>query len=70
MIRETAVYDYDPKKGKRLRDLKQALAQAKDGRIHILDEMAKAISSARGELSEHAPQVHSMKVPVDSDQCD
>ena len=45
--------------------MKIALDQAKDGRIHILDEMAKAISQARGELSEHAPQVHSMKVPVD-----
>jgi len=42
-----------------------ALDQAKDGRIHILGEMAKAITQARGELSEHAPQIHSMQIPVD-----
>ena len=45
--------------------MKIALAQAKDGRIHILDEMNKAISEARGETSEHAPQIVSMQIPVD-----
>ena len=45
--------------------MKIALEQAKDGRIHILDEMNKAIAEARGETSEHAPQIVSMQIPVD-----
>ncbi|HPF78707.1 MAG TPA: polyribonucleotide nucleotidyltransferase, partial [Alphaproteobacteria bacterium] len=45
--------------------MKIALAQAKDGRIHILGEMAKAITEARGEMSEYAPQIVSMQIPVD-----
>jgi polyribonucleotide nucleotidyltransferase len=42
-----------------------ALDQARDGRIHILGEMANAIDSGRTELSEHAPRITTMKVPVD-----
>tara|TARA_R110002110_G_scaffold415612_6_gene652079 strand:+ start:106515 stop:108701 length:2187 start_codon:yes stop_codon:yes gene_type:complete len=42
-----------------------ALDQARDGRIHILGEMAKAIDSGRNELSEHAPRITTMKVPTD-----
>jgi len=42
-----------------------ALDQAKDGRIHILGEMAKAINEARGETSSHAPQIVSLQVPSD-----
>jgi len=45
--------------------MKVALAQAKDGRIHILDEMSKAITSARPELGEHAPRIESFKIPTD-----
>ena len=45
--------------------MKIALAQAKDGRIHILGEMAKAITEGRGETSEFAPQIVSMQIPVD-----
>lgn len=45
--------------------MKIALAQAKDGRMDILKEMAKAISEARGETSEHAPQIVSMQIPTD-----
>lgn len=45
--------------------MKIALAQAKDGRIHILGEMAKAIDTARQEMSEFAPQIHSMKINPD-----
>lgn len=45
--------------------MKIALEQAKDGRLHILDEMAKALSEARQELSEHAPQIVTLKIPVD-----
>jgi polyribonucleotide nucleotidyltransferase len=42
-----------------------ALAQAKDGRLHILGEMGKAITQARAELGEHAPRIESFKIPVD-----
>ena len=45
--------------------MKVALAQARDGRIHILDEMAKAITAARPELGEHAPRIESFKIPTD-----
>ncbi len=45
--------------------MKIALAQAKDGRVHILDEMAKALTEARGETSEYAPQIVTLKVPTD-----
>ncbi|MBD8891854.1 polyribonucleotide nucleotidyltransferase [Roseibium litorale] len=45
--------------------MKVALGQAKDGRIHILGEMAKAITTARSELGEHAPRIEVMKIPVD-----
>ena len=42
-----------------------ALTQAKDGRLHILGEMGKALSSAREELGEHAPRIEVMNIPVD-----
>ncbi len=42
-----------------------ALAQAKDGRLHILSEMGKAITSARAELGEHAPRIEVLSIPVD-----
>ncbi|MGA8653042.1 MAG: polyribonucleotide nucleotidyltransferase [Xanthobacteraceae bacterium] len=42
-----------------------ALAQAKDGRLHILSEMGKAITSARAELGEHAPRIEVFSIPVD-----
>src|SRR5689334_8992183 len=45
--------------------MKVALAQAKDGRLHILGEMAKAITAARAELGEHAPRIESFKIPTD-----
>ena len=44
--------------------MKEALAQAKKGRVHILNEMNKAISSA-SEFSEHAPRIETMQVPTD-----
>jgi polyribonucleotide nucleotidyltransferase len=43
----------------------KALAQAKEGRLHILSEMKKSLSTARSELSTYAPQIISMKVAVD-----
>jgi polyribonucleotide nucleotidyltransferase len=42
-----------------------ALAQAKDGRIHILGEMAKALSTARSQLGEHAPRIEVFSIPTD-----
>jgi polyribonucleotide nucleotidyltransferase len=45
--------------------MKVALAQAKDGRMHILGEMAKALTAARAELGEHAPRIEMFKIPTD-----
>jgi polyribonucleotide nucleotidyltransferase len=45
--------------------MRVALGQAKDGRIHILGEMAKALTSARAQLGEHAPRIEVMQIPVD-----
>ncbi len=44
--------------------MQQALAQAKDGRMHILGEMAKAITGAN-EFSVHAPRIETMNIPTD-----
>ena len=43
----------------------KALRQAKDGRLHILEEMNKAISGAREELGEFAPKIETIKIAVD-----
>ena len=45
--------------------METALEQAKGGRMHILGEMAKALDSSREELSENAPQMEVVKIPVD-----
>lgn len=45
--------------------MKQALEQAHQGRLHILGEMAKAISQPRVELNANAPRITTIKVPVD-----
>ena len=45
--------------------MKVALAQARDGRLHILGEMAKALTGARAELGEFAPRIETMKIPTD-----
>ena len=42
-----------------------ALDQAKDGRLHILGEMSKALTSARDSLSDTAPKITTLKIPVD-----
>jgi polyribonucleotide nucleotidyltransferase len=42
-----------------------ALAQARDGRLHILGEMAKALTGARAELGEFAPRIETLKIPTD-----
>jgi polyribonucleotide nucleotidyltransferase len=42
--------------------MKKALEQAKEGRAHILGEMAKALGEARTELSAHAPRIETMQI--------
>jgi polyribonucleotide nucleotidyltransferase len=45
--------------------MEQALAQAKDGRMHILGEMAHALTEGRREFSAHAPRIETMTIPTD-----
>ncbi|MFL5295881.1 MAG: S1 RNA-binding domain-containing protein, partial [Phenylobacterium sp.] len=45
--------------------MKQALAQAKGGREHILGEMTKAMEAPRAELGEFAPKIETIKIAVD-----
>ncbi|MEM9839418.1 MAG: polyribonucleotide nucleotidyltransferase [Pseudomonadota bacterium] len=43
--------------------MKTALAQAKDGRMHILGEMGKALGESRDDLGEFAPRIETMTIP-------
>ena len=45
--------------------MKVALEQAHQGRLHILNEMSKALTGARQELGEFAPRIEVIKIPVD-----
>ena len=45
--------------------MKVALAQAKQGRLHILGEMAKAMTAPRAELSDYAPRLITIKIHPD-----
>jgi len=45
--------------------MKIALDQARDGRLHILGEMAKALTTARESLADSAPKISTVKIPVD-----
>ncbi|MGB3408565.1 MAG: polyribonucleotide nucleotidyltransferase [Jannaschia sp.] len=45
--------------------MEKALAQAKAGRVHILGEMAKALTAGRSEFSAHAPRIETMQIPTD-----
>jgi polyribonucleotide nucleotidyltransferase len=42
--------------------LAEALAQARKGRLHILDKMAETLAEPRAELSEHAPRITTIHV--------
>jgi polyribonucleotide nucleotidyltransferase len=44
--------------------MEQALAQAKDGRLHILGEMSKALTSANA-FSQYAPKIETLTIPTD-----
>ncbi|MEM6440744.1 MAG: S1 RNA-binding domain-containing protein, partial [Pseudomonadota bacterium] len=45
--------------------MEQALAQAKDGRLHILGEMSKALTEGRQEFSVHAPRIETLQINPD-----
>ncbi len=45
--------------------LRDALEQARKGRLFILDKMTQTISASRSELSQYAPRIITMKIPVD-----
>ncbi len=45
--------------------MEKAMEQAKEGRLHILEEMNKALEAPRPELSKYAPRIITMKVPTD-----
>jgi polyribonucleotide nucleotidyltransferase len=45
--------------------MRVALGQAREGRMHLLGEMAKALTTPRSELGEFAPRIEVVKIPVD-----
>ena len=45
--------------------LRDALEQAREGRLHILDEMGKYLESARDDLHPNAPRIQRRVIPVD-----
>ncbi len=45
--------------------MEEALQRAKEGRMHILDIMDKTIDKPREEISEYAPRIMKIKIPVD-----
>ncbi len=45
--------------------MRTALDQAKGGRLHILEEMGKALTGAREELGEHAPRIETLQIATD-----
>jgi polyribonucleotide nucleotidyltransferase len=59
-------YQMDIKiKGITLEIMETALEQARDGRIHILDVMNETIEESRPDLSEYAPRLTTIYIPVD-----
>lgn len=45
--------------------METALTQAKEGRLHILNEMEKVMKAPRGQISEFAPRIETIKIKVD-----
>ncbi len=45
--------------------MKEALEQARRGRLHILDKMQEALSTPRSEMSEYAPRIYTLTIPQD-----
>ncbi|HUI63625.1 MAG TPA: polyribonucleotide nucleotidyltransferase, partial [Bacteroidota bacterium] len=52
-------------RGISLQIMRDALQQARDGRMHILDKMDAVLSRPRADLSPYAPRLTSFKIPVD-----
>jgi len=52
--------------GLSLEIMKAALEQAKEARLHILNEMLKALPEYRKNLSKHAPKISQTSIPVDN----
>jgi polyribonucleotide nucleotidyltransferase len=48
-----------------LKIMEEALTQAKEGRLHILGEMNRALATPRTELSMYAPRIVTVQIPVD-----
>ncbi|MFA5843581.1 MAG: polyribonucleotide nucleotidyltransferase [Coriobacteriia bacterium] len=61
----TALQMDNKAKGLSLDILRKALMQAKEGRAFILSKMLEAIAEPRAELSEYAPRIITIKIPVD-----
>lgn len=61
----TALQMDNKAKGLSTEILGRALAQAKEGRAYILDAMLKEIPEPRAELSDFAPRIETIKIPVD-----
>ena len=61
----TALQMDNKAKGLSVDILARALDQAKAGREHILSKMFEALAAPREELSEHAPRIISLKIPID-----
>src|SRR3954466_5068872 len=45
--------------------LKEALEQARHGRLHILDKMYEAVPAANENLSQYAPRIYTLHIPTD-----
>src|SRR5579863_10275546 len=45
--------------------MREALAQAQRGRMHILDKMVEAITGPREKVSAYAPRIYTLQIPVD-----
>jgi len=52
-------------KGITLEIMEKALVQAKEGRLHILDVMSQTLDAPRPEISQFAPRLETIKIPVD-----
>ncbi|MGD0775279.1 MAG: polyribonucleotide nucleotidyltransferase [Candidatus Solibacter sp.] len=45
--------------------MKEALAQARKGRLHILDKMYEAMPAAKTSISQYAPRIYTLHIPTD-----
>jgi polyribonucleotide nucleotidyltransferase len=45
--------------------MKEAMEQARRGRLHILDKMQEAIAEPRAEMSQYAPRIYTVMIPTD-----